>query len=143
MPITLALAALPAGRSGDVTPPILFAATEALGLTPVECLLLLAGAFWPLVPFLLAARSVLSPEPVSRLALAVTVAGSALLAYFILPVSPSGKALLAAWWYAGLAAILLTPLVVLREGRKRGWFRRARKRPATKGTKLSRRRDVP
>src|SRR5689334_20563101 len=87
-------------------------------------------AVWPPVPFVLAARSLLSPEPVPRLTLAATVAGTAVMAYFLLPVGPRGKPVPAEWWYAALAAALLAPAVVFREGRKRGWFRFAH-RPAS------------
>ncbi len=104
----------------------LFASRGPFGPTYVTCLLLPLFLLGPFILLAVTARSLLSNEPTSRWLIAVAVLGAAGAGWFLWaegferPVS----GFWAAWRFAAGGAVLLLPVVLLREAGKRGWFHR-------------------
>jgi hypothetical protein len=120
-----------------VSDPFLVLASQGpFGPTPATCLAVIAVALAPVVVAAIAARSLLSADPLPRWALAVALAAAALAAAAGLAVllavtagdSPGRGGLGRVWQLAAGGAVLLPPAVLLREGLKRGWVRRPGRR---------------
>lgn len=104
---------------------IVFASQGPFGPTYLTCLLLPLFLAAPFALLAITARSLLGSTPLSLWLLAVAVMGAVGVGAFFWTEGFSGtmSGFWAAWRFAALGAALLSPLVLLREAGKRGWFR--------------------
>ncbi|MBN9520980.1 hypothetical protein J0H58_21070 [bacterium] len=102
----------------------LFASRGPLGPTYLTCTLLLLFLLWPLIVLAIAARSLLSNEPVARRPLAVVVLGATGVGFLIWQegFARNVSGVWVAWQLAIVGSALLTPVIV--EALKRGWVKR-------------------
>lgn len=107
---------------------VLFASQGPFGPTYLTCLLLPLFLAAPFVLLAIIARSLLGSTPLPLWLLAVVVLGGvgASAIYWNGGFSQKLSGFWTAWLSAAAAAGLLSPLVLLREGGKRGWFDRRR-----------------
>jgi drug/metabolite transporter (DMT)-like permease len=104
-------------------PTALFASRGPFGPTYLTCLLLPVVLLGPFVLLAVAARSLLSAEPLARWVLAVAAVGAGGLGFVLWQegLTRNVSGFWAAWRVAGGVAVLLTPAVFVREAVKRGW----------------------
>jgi hypothetical protein len=103
----------------------LLASQGPFGPTYLTCVLLPLFLLAPFALLAVAARSLLSNEPLPRWLLAAAVLGAAGAGWFLWAEGFRGRVsgFWAAWRLAGAGAVLVLPVVLLREAGKRGWFR--------------------
>lgn len=122
----------------SVSLPFVLASQGPFGPTPLTCLLLPLMLLGPFLLLGLTAMSLLCAEPVSGWLLGIKLPGTLFLAYVIW--SGESTTRLSGFWQmwrgAGIAVLVLLPLVLLKEAAKRGWLR-------SPGRRRKRRRPVP
>lgn len=100
------------------------------GPTPLGCGLVCGLAFAPCFLLAIAARSLLSSEPLPLVLLALGVLGGCGVGYILLHEGMPRKPMSGPWVAWSLAALVgggLQPIVLIREAGRRNWFRPPRR----------------
>ena len=103
---------------------VILGSTGPFGPTIWTCLLVPLFLGGPLVLAAIYVRYLLHDEPMPAWLLALVVLGAAACVYALLPLHIPWRmgAFWWTWWGVANAAVLLLPLVLLREAQKRGWL---------------------
>jgi hypothetical protein len=105
---------------------MLFASGMNLEYWWLALIMLPAIIMGPFVALAIVVRSVTNPLPLPTWMCVAFLIFTGLTIYFMIPLTIDGRVskFWRAWWWFGLMAVLLLPVAVYFEGRKREWFRR-------------------
>ena len=126
---------------------VVIASNGPFGPTLTGVLMLLALLVMPFVLAAIAARSLFGSDPISWWLVAILWSGALTSAYILweFRMDRHWSGFWGVWRMFGIAAVMLSPVVLFMEAGKRDFFRRTArlKKPATKPRKTTRERDRP